>query len=623
MPPRPIRGHVDSCFFDGRALVLVGWLLEESADLVELAVEAGGTRIDLAGRHFRHPRPDVALSLAREGEAAAADLSGLVCLAALPATAFPPAGPTVLLVATADGRSLRIGIEPAADRTALDEMAFADAFAGLPADTVLSVLEQLGIDGPPDALPPPLRARLRMHWRRAVQDLPTCLEDDATPSRMYVDFAMAGPQRGLLAYGWRLLNGCDVRSVHFHRVDDIARDLIAHWTLIERPDVVESLRAQGVFFESDELGFMFHIPWEVQPADAACYLRVGFADGRVRRMKLDMRPYPTDPIAAIRHVLGAFWPTQRNMRAMLDRHVGPVVEAIWNTRTRPAGTVREFGFGTPPARPVASMVVPIHTRFDFIEFQIAQFANDPDMARHELIYVIDDPAIYEAVRPFCIEIGRFYCVPFRVLYQGVSRGFAGATNLGAAAAKGEYVLLLNSDVFPRHPGWLGALVDAHRALPAAGAVAPKLLFEDGSIQHAGIRFAPLDMWGGLWVNDHPLKGQPDPALHGAGPQGPVPMSALTGACLLAEAATFRRLGGLSEDYIIGDFEDTDLCLKMREAGLTNYYIPGVSLYHLERQSQALQGSPHWRTALTAYNCWRHDRRWGTRIAQEAAAEMAG
>jgi GT2 family glycosyltransferase len=63
---------------------------------------------------------------------------------------------------------------------------------------------------------------------------------------------------------------------------------------------------------------------------------------------------------------------------------------------------------------------------------------------------------------------------------------------------------------------------------------------------------------------------------------------------------------------VGDFEDTDLCLKLRERGYRCIVDPRISLFHLERQSQAGSGVS-WRMNLTLYNAWQHERRWGKTI----------
>jgi GT2 family glycosyltransferase len=144
-------------------------------------------------------------------------------------------------------------------------------------------------------------------------------------------------------------------------------------------------------------------------------------------------------------------------------------------------------------------------------------------------------------------------------------------------------------------------------------VAPKLLYEDNSIQHVGMKFVRYPVWGGMWVNEHPGKG----LIDDVGSE-PIECDAVTGACLLIDTATYRRLGGLSEDYIIGDFEDSDLCLKLIRAGRRQWVVPSVALYHLERQSQSLVGEQDWRTNLTLLNCWTHHRRWDSIISRRSA-----
>jgi GT2 family glycosyltransferase len=334
-------------------------------------------------------------------------------------------------------------------------------------------------------------------------------------------------------------------------------------------------------------------------------------DGAILRMRVDIAPTPDEPLELIKRILTSFPQTHRDLRRLLDRHVGPAIGALWANRPRAGRAPSVLQFGAAPVAPEVSVVVPIYGRFDFIEFQLAQFANDPAMAAQQLIYVIDDPAIYDAVRVAAIDLFGCYALPFTLVYGQRNAGFAAATNLGAAQAVGEFLLLLNSDVLPRQPGWLAALVAAHRAAADAGAVGAKLLYEDGSVQHAGMRFFRLPVWGGLWVNDHPLKGQPNSSASAT-----YPCDALTGACLLVQTQAYRALGGLDEDYIIGDFEDSDLCFRLAERGLQAAVDLDVSLYHLERKSQA--GSGHiWRSNLTLFNAWIHQRRWAARIERDA------
>ena len=89
---------------------------------------------------------------------------------------------------------------------------------------------------------------------------------------------------------------------------------------------------------------------------------------------------------------------------------------------------------------------------------------------------------------------------------------------------------------------------------------------------------------------------------------------MTGALLVLSAALYRQLGGLSESFVFGDFEDSELCLRVRDAGKRIYYAPAVELYHLERQSQSLLPDGNsWRWQITVYNSWIQNEKWGASI----------
>jgi GT2 family glycosyltransferase len=115
---------------------------------------------------------------------------------------------------------------------------------------------------------------------------------------------------------------------------------------------------------------------------------------------------------------------------------------------------------------------------------------------------------------------------------------------------------------------------------------------------------------GLWGNKHYFKG-----LHrdfaGANISRPVP--AVTGACMMIARDLYEGLGGLSEEYVRGGYEDSDLCLRLAAEGRRNWYLAAVELYHLEAQSFP---SPVRRSA-TLYNAWLQTQRWGAEIAAQA------
>lgn len=71
---------------------------------------------------------------------------------------------------------------------------------------------------------------------------------------------------------------------------------------------------------------------------------------------------------------------------------------------------------------------------------------------------------------------------------------------------------------------------------------------------------------------------------------------------------FDAVDGFTEDYVIGDYEDSDLCLKIRKADFDIKYVPDVSLYHFERKSISTHAD-YMRGVAAEYNAWLHASRW--------------
>jgi GT2 family glycosyltransferase/glycosyltransferase involved in cell wall biosynthesis/Tfp pilus assembly protein PilF len=161
----------------------------------------------------------------------------------------------------------------------------------------------------------------------------------------------------------------------------------------------------------------------------------------------------------------------------------------------------------------------------------------------------------------------------RVLNNDRNLGFARACNQGADASAAEYVLFLNNDTVPNE-GWLEAMVAAADADPAVGIVGARLLYPDGTIQHAGL---------------HMVNGIPDHEFRGAAADDPRvtqtrDLDMVTGACLLIRRELFIELGGFDAQFVNG-VEDVDLCLRARERGWRVVYCADAVVEHHEAQSK--------------------------------------
>jgi GT2 family glycosyltransferase len=316
---------------------------------------------------------------------------------------------------------------------------------------------------------------------------------------------------------------------------------------------------------------------------------------------------PTDPVVAARWLFSLNTPT-----ADLHRRIGtvdsPILEELIAARAAAFDklpvTVRKLGAS--PAKPKISIIVPLYGRYDFVEHQLMEFARDEWLlANAEIIYVLDDPALVESFATSAESLFRLYRIPFTWIWGSVNRGYSSANNLGAKYALGDKFLFLNSDAFPQAPGWLKPLSDRLDANRKVGAVGPRLVFADGSIQHAGMEFLRREELG-IWINHHPQMGL-DPQLDPATAAKKV--ECVTGACLLMRRIDFIKVDGWDTGYLIGDFEDSDLCLKLKSIGMLIEYLPSAQLTHLERQSFKLLGQDDFRNRVVIYNAVRHQNRW--------------
>lgn len=425
-----------------------------------------------------------------------------------------------------------------------------------------------------------------------------------------IDHAYSVPGVGVFIIGWLLDPAQRVTEMKVRTKAGDSSNVLDSRIRIDRPDVVAEFPSKVSSHDGNGVGFAALARVKLTggwPLDRAVLvlsasdgteLLVGLPDDRRRQLSVQ---------GVIQDILRR---VPLSSTDSLHRHLAPAITAIWAARPQYDRADQEIIMGTRPSDPDVSIIIPVYGRYDLVDYQLSQFAADPEVSNAEIIYVIDDPRIAQAAASLCSERHSLYRVPMRLILASRNRGFAGAINAGLARATARNVLLLNSDVMPVRPGWLGRLLEVQAGLPEYSLLAPRLLFPDGSIEHEGIEFAQTAGLPGIWINRHPGKGLPASSLEG---ERLLEVPAVSAACMVARREDIERLGGLSEDYVIGDFEDSDLCLKARGRGGRAYVAPWVELYHLERRSFSTMGSGSWRTRLTWCNAWRHTQKWGATI----------
>ena len=309
-------------------------------------------------------------------------------------------------------------------------------------------------------------------------------------------------------------------------------------------------------------------------------------------------------VAAMRRVLESVVLAPDEIEAAFDQVLGPPLVAINDARLRRPRPRSEIVFGEPNQQPECSVIVPLYGRMDFIMYQLA-LLSQAEIGRHELIFVLDDPPRKQELLALAHSAYQRFGLPFRIIALDENLGFAPANNVGLEYARGEYLCFLNSDVMPDEPRWLDLMLETLRADPGVGVAGALLLFEDGTVQHEGMVYERLPDLGNWPFPIHPNKGR----LPVAGPEL-TETEAVTGACMVLRTELARELGGFDEVYAIGDFEDSDLCFKVKQKGLRCVVDRRARLWHLERQSQVTPDRM-WRMYVTLQNAWVHARRWFT------------
>src|SRR5262249_41695239 len=154
-----------------------------------------------------------------------------------------------------------------------------------------------------------------------------------------------------------------------------------------------------------------------------------------------------------------------------------------------------------------------------------------------------------------------------VLRNDTNPGFAPGCNQGLAQARGRYLVGLNNDTLVT-AGWLEGLIGwALHDWPQVGMVGPLTNYAAPPQQIPGEYRSPEDLALFAARRRQDYAGQ---ALQ---------VERLLGFCLLLRREVFEQLGGLDERFGLGFFEDDDLCVRVREAGLRLLVAQGVFIHH--------------------------------------------
>jgi O-antigen biosynthesis protein len=173
---------------------------------------------------------------------------------------------------------------------------------------------------------------------------------------------------------------------------------------------------------------------------------------------------------------------------------------------------------------------------------------------------------------------------FRCQTLDIPFNYSKLNNYGVRQSRGDYLVFLNNDTEVISSDWLTAMLEQAQR-HQIGAVGARLLYPDGTLQHAGV----VAGIGGVAGHSH--KHYPSNQNgYFSQIQSINNYSAVTAACLMCRREVFESVGGFEEDLAVA-FNDIDFCFKIRQNDLRNVYLPHVMLYHHESKSRGYEDTP--------------------------------
>ncbi|MBK6540670.1 MAG: glycosyltransferase [Flavobacteriales bacterium] len=242
------------------------------------------------------------------------------------------------------------------------------------------------------------------------------------------------------------------------------------------------------------------------------------------------------------------------------------------------------GYGVRFKRPLegrVSIIIPTKDKAEILGTCLRSLFEITDHPDLEVIVVSNNSregALFELLDDFRTT----YPERFNWYAHDVPFNFAGLMNFAATKATGAHLLYLNNDTEVIHADWLRAMHEWSQR-PSIGAVGVKLLYPNDTIQHAGVVIGLGGVAGHTFVGYH---------KDGPGYFNYINTinnnSAVTAACMMVQRTKVEAIGGWDEAFSV-EYNDVDLCLRLREKGFNNVYLPHVSLYHFESLTR---GHPH-------------------------------
>ena len=229
----------------------------------------------------------------------------------------------------------------------------------------------------------------------------------------------------------------------------------------------------------------------------------------------------------------------------------------------------------PDRWPPVSVIVPTRDHADVLVSCIEGLLEKTDYPNLEIIIADNDS--HESETKAVLSNAARHGV--KILPSPGPFNFSRINNAAAREATGDILLFLNNDISMIDRSWLKEMI-IYAMRSDVGAVGARLLYPDGTVQHAGVILG----LGGIAGHIHRGASSSDLGYF-ARLKVAQDISCVTAACMAIRKAVFEEIGGFDEKNLPIAFNDVDLCIRLRIAGYRIIYTPHAELYHLESKSR--------------------------------------
>ena len=233
--------------------------------------------------------------------------------------------------------------------------------------------------------------------------------------------------------------------------------------------------------------------------------------------------------------------------------------------------------------PLVSIVIPNYEHEDVLRTCIDSLYNVNTYKNFEII-IVENNSKKKSTFDYYEQVQAEHENVKVVTWEGTEFNFSAINNFGAKYAKGQYLLFLNNDTKVIAPEAIREMVGTC-SRNNVGIVGAKLLYQDNTIQHAGVVIGFMGYARHI-MND--IEGLKDPGYMMRA-QVNCDYSAVTAACMMTKKSLFEELHGFDESFKVA-CNDIDYCLRVRERNCLVVFNSFAKFYHFESKSRGYENN---------------------------------